>query len=163
MKSRAWKSAKPIPASIGKPEEPELVVVRRDQGEPEPAKRQGKGDQAGKHDPPEDRHVHGPAQEAALPDERLTEDVVPPRDRDQEGVAAKVAPGEEVQPARLEVAPGGRPSDPEGIAVDHRRQREDRSDRVADQRRVKVPEVARAEVDQEHQRSRRHGGDCCRR
>jgi len=101
--------------------------------------------------PPEDRHVHDPLLPAASEDECLSEDIAPPGDRDQHRVAAKVPPGEERLPARLEVPPGGRSSEPERVSVDDRRQGEHCGHRVPDQRGVEVSQPARSHVDEHEQ------------
>ena len=60
-----------------------------------------------------------------------------------------------------EVTPGGWTLQPDGVAIDHSETGEDAAEKISDQRRVEIPQIARADQDRGHQQQRGSGGNQC--
>jgi len=72
-----------------------------------------------------------PAQETTFEDKCLSENIGPPRFRDEQGVVSKVTPGEKIDPTSMKVAPRWWSTNPESVAIGKRDKGKKDRDRVA--------------------------------
>ena len=157
-----WKMMKATADSTGKSctgkaedERPVHVQVARHRLEVNPAPDQREGDGRRQQAAPHDQPVREAAQPAAAKDVSVGGELQkrPPSQTDR--VAGQRAAGEERLPAAAPVHAGRRTLQPHRVPVADAEGREERRERVADQRRIEVLQGARADDDRRCQR----GGD----
>ena len=130
------------------------VQVARHRLEVNPAPDQREGDRRGEQAAPHDQPVREPAQPAAPEDEAVGGELEQRAAAQADGVAGQRAAREERLPAAPPVHARRRPLQPHRVAIGDAERREERREGVADERRVEVLQVARADDDGRRQRGR---------
>ena len=126
-----------------------LMDVRRSGVKREPAKHQGEGDQNRQDAAPHDQPVRGPAAASAREDEVVEDELADDALNPYAHVAYNMPAHQEGLPAAPPVQAGGRPLQPNRIAIGDAADGEEGGKGISDERGIKVREVARTNHDQD--------------